>query len=251
MKPWIAYIGIGFCVLVAIWAIFAPASIFDKWKNGWSMFLKRGFIRHGKTVTAMARTSDVENYKEVLSIQRQEPSNRPSVLSQIISTICSFIIITYGLILLNFWRIGKLTMQINLYWFLFLVFFIAFPIFIILDTYVWERKYYKLGKSAVEKHETITLYGDIDKIFYRCLKVIRERIKLRKNSRILKMEKPKFIKALIGGSIITIETRQVEKDVTEIYCQSDSQWLTAKFDWGTNQRNVDKFECLILTEVGQ
>ncbi len=218
------------------------------WKR---LFTKTTVGRASKTQVKTTQISPhvipMVSYKKVLSILGQEPSNKPSVLMNTISTICSLIIFTYGLLMLNLWHTGKLIMQTS--WFLFIAFFIVFPIIILLDTWVWEKKYYKLNKSHVEKHKTFTLRGDLDGIFNGCLKVLKERIRLRGNSRILKMEGPKYIKALIGGFVITVETRWVKKGIVEIYFQSDSQWLTTKFDNGTNQKNVEIFEDLILAEM--
>lgn len=219
-------------------------------------YLQRIFVKKPITQERIAKaqikgTQPIANYKKVLSMLGQEPSNKPSVSMNSISTICSLIIFIYGLLILNLWYTGKLHIQNSLYWFFFIGLFIVFPLLILLDIYVWEKKYFKMKKSHVEKHKTFTLRGNLDVVFDGCLKVFENRIRMKKNSQILKMERPKSIKAIIGGSVIIVETRQVKKGVVEIYFQSDSQWLTTKFDFGLNQRNVDLFEGLILAEVGQ
>jgi hypothetical protein len=236
----IQYVGTAAIVGIILWWI---------WPKLKSVFQKKSATQIPQAQARVTQVAIQRIPKELLSILGQEPSDRPSVLMNSISTICALIIITYASLLLNLWRIGKLTIHIDLYLFLFIGIFIVFPILILLDTWVWERKYYQLGKSAVEKHKTFTLCGNRDEVFSGCLNILKERIRLRQDSRILEMKRPKFIKALIGGSRITTQIKQVKKGVAEIYFQSDSKWLTTKFDWGSNQKNVDKFECLILEEI--
>ena len=240
----IAYVGFAAIAGLILWWV---------WPKLKSLFTRKPVTEEPSQAQTVETQASIPatKYTKVLNILGQEPSDRPSVLMNAISTICSLIIITYASLVLNLWRIGKLTLHIDIYLFLFIILFIALPILILVDTWVWERKYYRLNRSAVEKHKTFILRENLNRVFDGCLNVLKERIDLRQNSRISEMAKPKFIEALIGGSRIIVKTKLVRKGVTEIYFQSDSKWLTTKFDWGTNQKNVDKFEDLILAEIGR
>jgi len=207
-----------------------------------------GFQRRTRTVSVGADIS-IGNYENIEWIQGPEPNNRPPVLFNRILTACSLILLVFGLLSVYLWITGRIVGQISLSWMFFFVVFIVFPILALLDTYIWEKKYYKLGRSTKAKYKTIVLRGDINEVFHKCLKVIDARMRMRTNSRIIIMDRPKLIKALIGGFVISITTRCMTDNKVRIYFLSESQWVTTKIDFGINQRNIDKLDYLIRSEM--
>jgi hypothetical protein len=237
MPDWVFYIGYTVCGLTIIGASLSLTPIWD------TLFKK-------KTLTiAPTPNLPANEYKNILGIMQDEPSNHPPIIFNIISTILSSVILAFGLMGVYVWIIGRMQGQPFSSLIIWSIIFVAFPIYNILDTYIGERKYYRLGKSAVAKHKTIILRGHIDEIFNTCLKVINARIEKKRNSRIWKMDRPNLIKALIGGLVITVETKHVENNKVAVYIQSDSPWVTTKIDFGNNQRNIDRFEHFIQSEL--
>lgn len=208
-------------------------------------------VGHKKRIEALPmETRHPEgSYNNIQIIRGYMPSNHPPVLLKVIMTACCLIILAFGLLTIYLWIAGEIVGQITLAWIYFFVVFIVLPILGLLDIYAWEKKYYKLGKSARAKDKTIILHGDINEIFNKCLKVIDTRIGMRTNSRIIIMDRPKLIKAIFGDSILTVKARFMQNNKVRVDFSSDSQWVTTKIDFGVNQRNVDKFECLILAEM--
>ncbi|MBL7208853.1 MAG: hypothetical protein ISS52_02020 [Dehalococcoidia bacterium] len=208
-----------------------------------------GFQRRTRTVSVGADIS-TGNYENIEWIQGPEPNNRPPVLFNRILTACSLILLTFGLLSVYLWITGRIVGQTSLSWMFFFVVFIVFPILALLDIYIWEKKCYKSGRSARAKDNTIILRGDINEVFNRCLKVIDARVRMRTNSRIIMMDRPKRIKALIGGFVISVTTRRMRDNKVRIYFLSDCQWVTTKIDFRMNQRNVDRFDRLLRLEMG-
>jgi hypothetical protein len=108
------------------------------------------------------------------------------------------------------------------------------------------KEEYESDGSPEIGHKTITLHGNLDKVFNGCLKVLKERVAWwGEGSEILKEESPQFIEAYINGSTITVETKQAKTGMVEIYFQSSDSW-----DSDTDRKNADKFKDLILAELG-
>jgi hypothetical protein len=210
-------------------------------------------VGHKKRIEAVPIETrhPVGSYNNIQMIRGYMPSNRPPVLLKVIMTACCLIILAFGLLTIYLWIAGEIVGQITLAWIYFFVVFIVLPILGLLDIYICEKKYYELGKSARAKGKTIILHGDINEVFNKCLKVIDTRIGMRTDSRIIIMDRPKLIKAIFGDSILTVKARYIQNNKVRIDFLSDSQWVTTKIDFGVNQRNVDKFDRLIRSEMNQ
>ena len=123
---------------------------------------------------------------------------------------------------------------------IFIIIFVLLPIFIFIDIIFLDRKYYKLGKSYVERHVQIISQEDITTVFEQCRYTLGEM-----KSFIYKRDTPRFFKARLGESIITVLLNSLENNKTLIKMSSDAQWMTVKFDMGENQRNVNKFQTIL------
>jgi len=225
MPDSVFYIGVTICSIAIVLSILAITPLWN-----------RLFSIRPATVPIMT------DYSNTIREYGREPSNKPPSALNYILIASSIIMLLFGSLAAYFWLTGGITGQINLYWIMFFAVFIGIPILTLLDIFVWEKKYYKLGKSARHAEKTITVKDNINNIFNRGLRVLN--IKPTETS-VIKIDRPKLIKAQIAGFIVTIKTRHVLKGLVNIYILSDSRWLTTKFDWGVNQKNVDKIDRLI------
>ncbi len=193
----------------------------------------------------------INGYANIQSIDQEEPSNHPPLAFDIILTIFAVLILIYGIATSIAWILGKVPPQLDLRLSSILGLFIVLPIIGLLDTWVWERKYYRLGKSAKEAHKTITLTGNLSDIFNVCLKILNERMETRVNSRFWKLRRPYLIRGLIGGLVITVNIVQTDDNTVKVCIHSDSPLVTTKWDFGNNQKNIDKFERFVRAEMEQ
>lgn len=229
MPDSVFYIGITLCSVVIIGSILALTPIWKKLFNTKSISMPVAI-----------------DYSTTIKEQGQEPSNNPPSAFNYILTACSLLMLAFGLLSAYLWITGRIMGQINLHWMFFFIVFIILPILALLDILVWERKYYKVGKSAKYEEKTIIMLDDINNIFNRCLKVLN--IKPMETS-VIRIDRPKLIKAHIAGSIVTIKARHMAKGLVNIHILSDSKWITTKIDFGINRRNVDKIARLIRLEM--
>ena len=225
MPDSVFYIGVTICSIAIVLSILAVTPLWNR------LFGSR-----------LATAPIMTDYSNTIREHGREPSTKPPSAFNYVLIASSIIMLLFGSLAVYFWLTGDIIGHIDLYWILFFAFFVGAPILALLDIFVWEKKYYKLGKSARHAEKTITVKDDINNIFNRGLRVLN--IKPMETS-VIKIDRPKLIKAQIAGFIITIKTRHILKGLVNIYISSDSRWLTTKFDWGVNQKNVDKIDRLI------
>lgn len=194
-----------------------------------------GYGRHTKpapnhSLAVQTRTVNLQK------VQQREPSNRPPVFLSLMSLICAFLLLGFGIWATSTWIAGIAELQMGLWVVPFLVLFIALPIYVIVDHFHIQPKYYKLGKSSVAKEARIVVSNDADAVFDACYLVLGSM-----QAAIRIMERPSLLTARIGNSAMTITIVQTEGSETIVYVVSDSRWLTVKWDRGANQRKIDSF----------
>jgi hypothetical protein len=174
----------------------------------------------------------------LLKIDQTEPKRKPPLIITGTLFIATIIILAFGIFgsYLVFSGKFKFTPSFLIYIFLFVV----LPILSILDLLVFDRKYYKVGKSSVERHVRITSEEDIVRVFEQCRSALGEM-----KAFIYRKDTPTFLKARLGKSVITVRLDRAEDNKTLIDMSSDAQWMTVKFDLGENQNNVNKFQSII------
>jgi hypothetical protein len=233
MPKGLEYIGITICGLVIIGIMLSHTPIRDK-------------LLGRKTVTAPSAPSSA-SYKNVLKIKQREPSNRPPIILEIALIVCLLILLAFGVLAICLWIKGEIAAPSGLSGILAFVFFVALPIWFLVDILILERKHYKSGESSVAKNKTIILYGEINEVFDGCIRVLG-RMKVIP----ITIDKPKlfkgYLRSLLGNSIITLKTNKVRGGKVKIYVLSDAKWVTVTWDiFNVNQRNVDNFERLFLS----
>ncbi|MCJ7515529.1 MAG: hypothetical protein MUO89_06135 [Dehalococcoidia bacterium] len=240
MPNWIIRVGFGICFILFSGAILALTPIWNK------IFKIKTIPVSSVTTTSSAPTG---NYNSLVpnSVKQPNPSNRPPMLFDVVLLICMSIILAFGIWMMYLWITGKLIGIVGFGQLLLFVLSIAFPILIFIDIFHWQRRQYKLGRSCVYKDKVINLDGDRDKIFDICFNILDAAPK----STIIEAYKPKLVKALINGYVVTITVKQMRNKKIEIHILSDSQWMTTKIDWGVNQRRVNKLDRLIREKIGQ
>lgn len=239
MPKLVAYIGFGICFIVFSGAMLALTPAWKKIFKG----------KHTPALSTVTISSvPIIGYGSVVpnSSKQSSPSNRPPMFLDIIFLICMFIIFAFGIGMMYLWITGKLIGTIGFGQILLFVFSIIIPILVFIDIFHWQRKQYKLGRSYVYKDKIVKLDGDKNNIFDVCFKILDTTPK----STILEANKPKLVKALINGYIITITIRLMRNKKVAVHIESDSQWVTVKIDWGVNQRKVNNIDRLIRSEVG-
>lgn len=200
-----------------------------------------GYIRYPKSaqnsnLTAQTRTINL------LNIEQRELSNRPPKPLSLAPLVSSFLMLGFGAGVIHMMIAGIIEFQIDLWTVLLAVVFIGLPVYIIVDYFRTESKYYKLGRSSVAKEARVTVANDVDAVFgacYRALDSMQAAISI--------LEKPNLLKAKIRNCVMTVTIVPIEGSKVRVYILSDSKWLTIKWDRGANQRNVDDF----LHELGK
>jgi hypothetical protein len=225
MPDSVFYVGVTICSIAIVLSILAITPLWNR------LFGSRP-----------ATAPIIVDYSNTIREHGREPSNKPPSVLNYILIASSILMLLFGLLAVYFWVTGGITGHIDLYWVMFFVFFIGIPILSLLDTFVWEKKYYKSGKSARHAEKTMTMRGDINNIFNQGLRVLNIRPT---ETSVIKIDRHKLIKAQVAGFIITIKTRSMLRGLVNIYILSDSRWLTTKVDFGVNQKNVDKIDRLI------
>ncbi len=172
----------------------------------------------------------------ILEIEQREPSNRPPIILSIVGVTCTAVILAFGCFVIYFWIVGITAFRLDGATVLFLILFVVAPIAVLADTFILERKSYRLGRSWVFKEARAVMDGDTGTVFDRCIKVLNEM-----EARIIRMKRPTLIKARLGKNIIVVKLRHRSGPKAGIHVMSDSQWLSVKLDGGANQRNIDTF----------
>lgn len=172
----------------------------------------------------------------ILRIEQREPSNRPPAVLSIVLITCTLFMLTLGVWVIYLWVVGKVAVRIDISTIFFFVLFLAFPIWVLVDNFVIQRRFYRLGRSMVAKEAEVVFEGNANIAFDACRRAL-DAMKVP----IIKMNKPNLLKARLGKSVITVEIRHRKGSKVRVHILSDSQWLTVKFDVGANQRNIDTF----------
>jgi hypothetical protein len=236
MPMWICYLVDIICGLVIIGGILALTPLWDK------LFKKKPIQTLPSDSVSVPST---DTYSSIVKITAQEPSKRPPMIIDIALIIYSLIMLASGTWVMYLAVVGNLLPEeLDLSWLMFILFVIAFPIWIFVDTLFIERRQRKLGRSRVAKEKTIYLYDKVDGVFDRCLQAVGTR-----QSSIFIMERPKLIKARWGNSILTVTVTNMGRGKVKVHIFSDSRWTTTKWDSGINQKNIDAFERLICSEL--
>jgi hypothetical protein len=190
-------------------------------------FMPKEAVRHN------GRTDQI---KTVSLLKIEQHSRHPPVILLIITIVPALILLAFGIWVIYTWVARRLEFQIDPESILLLLLFIGLPLYVIIDHFFIQRKYDKLGRSSVAKEARVNVENDVDTVFdacYRALDSMQASIRI--------MEKPNLLKASIRNSVMTITIIQIEGSKVRVYIQSDSKWLTVKWDGGANQRNVDSF----------
>ena len=199
-----------------------------------------GYFMHKEAVRNNGRTDEIKTVS-LLKIEQHEPRRHPPVILPIITIIPASILLAFGIWVIYTWIARRLEFQIDPESVLLLLLFIGLPLYVIIDHFFIQRKYDKLGRSSVAKEARVNVANDVDTVFDACYRALDS---MQASIRII--EKPNLLKASIRNSVMTITIIQIEGSKVRVYIQSDSKWLTVKWDGGANQRNVDSF----LRELG-
>lgn len=199
---------------------------------------------------------------DVLRITHPPRSNRLSPVFNVILYFLSFSVLIMGIV------VTFITVQNNLHHtnavsyarlLFFVLTYVVVPIFFIYTTAVTERRYNKSGHSAVFREATI-LYraASIDDVFDRCYAILTA-MKAQTDHPI-RMERPHSLSVrhdLLQGierfptHITAIINRTDDPSQYEIKLTSDASRLDASIDFGHNKSNIEMFERLLLSQVGE
>ena len=185
------------------------------------------------------------NYDTTVRIKSEEPNNHPPIVYYVLMVLNGVLIFAFGVWIITLAIVGNTWQQVNAnIWLIFFLISVVFPIWMIVDIMVFDRRQRKLGKSHVAKEKTIDLKGDANTMFDRCWQVIHT-----SESSIIIMEKPKLIKARWRNSIMTVTVANLGHGSVRVRISSDSRWVTTRWDFGKNQKNVDTFDSLLHTKT--
>lgn len=231
MPDWFINLGFGICGLMMIGGILALTPIWDK------LFKKKPI----STPTPIIPDADYDN---VYKIIQSEPSRKPPLFIDILLTFCGVVILAYGIWTMYVWGIGRMLSQFgstNLL--LFYLFFMIFPVVSFIDTFIIQRRQYRLGRSMVAtRPKNISIRADIASVFSRTLQAINTM-----RGSIIAMDRPKLVRIQLKGSIMTVTTTNMGHGYTRVNFICDSQWITTKIDFGKNKRYANMFERLLLS----
>ena len=174
----------------------------------------------------------------ILKIDQTEPQRKPPLIIVGVLLTCLFIILAFGIFGLVAVFLGVIKFTPS--FIIFVILFGILPFWGLLDLFIFDRRYYKIGKSYVEHHVQITSGEDIEHVFEQSRSALGEM-----KAFIFKKDTPKFLKARLGKSIIMVRLESTETKKTIINMSSDAQWMTVKFDLGENQNNINKFQSII------
>lgn len=178
----------------------------------------------------------------ILHIERQEPSNRPPLWLNLIGITASLLLLAVGIFQTYLVLSGTIIAKLNLEWIAFYLLFGILPIWLLIEPFTLDRKYYKSGRSATAMDGTYVINGDITDVFNRCFSIL-ETMK----AKIIKKNTPSLVKARIDKSNISVEVGQKD-DKVQVYIISDAHWVTVKIGRGRNQRLIDEFQKHLIDE---
>jgi hypothetical protein len=189
-----------------------------------------------------------KNYRNISRIHFREPMGRFPIYIDYFWILIALIILSVGILALyNTIVNGAATSTPIWRWVLFGFLFIAFQIWIIIQTIIeiitWDRKY-KAKISKYTKDATFAFPNKITTVYDKCLGILDEM-----NAEIFEMDRNSFnpIKAwvknsIFGDSVFVITLTQIGDKDTNIRIVSNSQWIN-NFGviYNTNQKLLDKF----------
>jgi len=215
-----------FFVLMLI--LYLPAAIYYSLK----VYDRRKQQRSNKIRVAAA----TPERSSTLRIDQKEPSNRPPAILSAVSLICAFLLFIFGALVVYLWIAGKATFVLDIFTLFFLLLFIALPLYILIDNFIFQRRFYRIGKSSMAREAKVIRHGDNDAAFDTCRAILDAM-----DATMINAKRPNMLRAKRNKSIITIKIRRIKGSNISIYVLCDSQWLTTKFDMGANQRFIDNF----------
>lgn len=182
----------------------------------------------------------------VIKIEQQEPSRRPPAILNMVLIICSLLFLALGVFGIYLWVAGKATVRVDISTIFFFILFIGLPVLILGDIFIIQRRFYKLGRSCVAKEAILVLDVDASTAFDTS-RVVLDAMK----ATVIKMNKPRLLKASSGKCVITVEVRGIKGSKSRVHVLSDSQWLTVKWDAGANQKCIDAFQSQLNKQLRQ
>ena len=223
MPIWIPYLVDSVCGLMVIGVILSMTPVWGK------------MFGSGKLQSPVRADLPPTEYYQTLRIVQQEPNKQPPViLDAALVCIALLTLFAVGLEIYLF-ATGKLPIsQINTRLVLSLVVYVGMSVWLLISTFLVEPKYRKLGKSAVAREKQVDVKGNAGDIFLRAVKTIAMEPHI-----IWKLDTPKLIRARWRHATVTVTTTNVGHGVVRTNITSDGRWTTTRFDFGTNQRNVE------------
>ncbi|MFC2002270.1 hypothetical protein ACFLUZ_07235 [Chloroflexota bacterium] len=220
---WLGYILIALAILGAIYFVYSL-------KKGKQLSQEQAdqtnlIVEHPQGTTS-----------NILHIERQEPTNRPPFWVVSIVVIAAIIFLAFGGVQTYLVLSGIIIAKFNLEWIAFYLLFGVFPIWLLIDSLIFDRKYYKLGKSATAIDVTFIVSEDITDVFNKCSNIL-ETMK----AKIIRKNTPNLIKGSLNKSNISIEVSPSDDNV-KVYVISDATWVTVKVGKERNQRIIDEFQ---------
>ncbi|MGA8849420.1 MAG: hypothetical protein WB564_06330 [Dehalococcoidia bacterium] len=193
------------------------------------------YFGHKKAVGNSTPAAQIKTVS-LLKIKQGEPSRRPPGIFTIMYLVPACILLAFGGGVIYMWIAGIAELQMDFWIVLFFIMFIGFPLYMLIDHFLIQPRYYRLNRSHVAKEAIVTVGNDIDTIFDACYRVLDSM-----QAAIRMMEKPDLLKASIRNFVMTITLIQIAGSKVRVYILSDSKWLTVRWDAGANQRNIDSF----------
>ncbi len=199
----------------------------------------RGWINRRRLSSQVGQSSTVTEHPQgisnILSVERQEPSNLPPLWMRIIGILVSLLLLSFGGLSIYLVASDAHVVMSTWEWILFYLLFGVMPLWLLLEPFI-DRKYYKSGKSSTAIEATFIVRGDINDIFNKCFNII-ETIKFK----ITGATSPSLIKSSAHKPRISVELSSIDENV-KAYVVCDANWVTVKVGKERNQRNMDKFQ---------
>lgn len=195
------------------------------------------FNRKADRITNIQFSSDaLANINNIKKLEQQEPSNKPPIILSIILFIFSFPLLALAGFAIWLWASDEIPFKFDLTMLLFALVFVILPLYVISDTFFIEPEPFNLGRSLAAKEANIDFGLDVDSAFDRCLNALTSI-----HSKVIKLESPKYIVALIDKSKFTISLKRGRGHKSKATIICDSQWVTARFDVGANRKFLNQF----------
>ena len=208
----------------------------------WSIYVAiKEWQTNKNTVSVPTVTEPPQGIRHILSIERQEPKNLPSLWIALIGATASLLLLGIAGFQTSLLISGTVEAEFSWEWVVFYMVFAVFPLWLLLEP-ITDRQFYKSGKSSTAVEVTFVVEGDIKNIFDNCLNVI-EKMRMR----VSKASAPNFIKAHTNKVRISVGLQPHNSNI-EIKIICDAIWVTVKIGKGRNQRTADEFQKLFMNE---